>query len=395
MKNKKSFALVFFALFLMMLGNGIIIPVFPYYVKSMGASAFQLGLLLTVYSLCQFICAPIWGRYSDKVGRKPLLMLGIAGYAVSFIIYGLAHALWLLFIARIAGGVLSAAVMPTAMAYIGDITTEEQRGSGMGLMGASMGLGMVMGPALGGILSGISFTFPFFFAAGLAMANVLTIFILLKESLTREKRIQQLEEVTDDSGISIFLSELQTPLVQFFIMLFLASVAHSMNEATYALFMQNKIGMGAKEAGWAFMVAGIVMVILQGLLVGKMINRLGEKKTIVIGLSAMAIGLALLLHSFNTFTAILFLAVFCCGMGLIRPSTSSAVSKNAANQGRSLGVMQGFDSLGRVVGPAFGGFLLDLNWSYAYIGAVIIALLAVICFKAYDYLHSKEAWVVD
>ena len=194
MKNKKSFALVFFALFLMMLGNGIIIPVFPYYVKSMGASAFQLGLLLTVYSLCQFICAPIWGRYSDKVGRKPLLMLGIAGYAVSFIIYGLAHVLWLLFIARIAGGVLSAAVMPTAMAYIGDITTEEQRGSGMGLMGASMGLGMVMGPALGGILSGISFTFPFFFAAGLAMANVLTIFILLKESLTREKGYSSLRK---------------------------------------------------------------------------------------------------------------------------------------------------------------------------------------------------------
>jgi multidrug resistance protein len=390
-EDKKSFFLVFFALFLMMLGNGIIIPVFPYYVKSMGASAFQLGLLLTVYALCQFIFAPIWGRYSDKVGRKPLLMLGITGYAVSFILYGLAHAIWLLFVARIAGGILSAAVMPTAMAYIGDVTTEEKRGSGMGLMGASMGLGMVMGPALGGILSGISFTFPFFFAAGLAILNVLTIFILLKESLTPEKRMQQQVDVADESGLSSILGELRTPLVQFFIMLFLASVAHSMNEATYALFMQNKIGMGAKEAGWAFMVAGIVMVILQGVLVGKMINRLGEKKTIVIGLSAMAVGLALLLYSFNIITAIIFLAVFCCGMGLIRPATSSAVSKGAVNQGRSLGAMQGFDSLGRVVGPAFGGFLLDLNWSYAYIGAVIMAILAVISFKAYDSIHSKAA----
>lgn len=379
----------------MMLGNGIIIPVFPYYVKNMGASAFQLGLLLTVYALCQFIFAPIWGRYSDKVGRKPLLILGISGYAVSFILYGLAQAIWLLFVARIAGGILSAAVMPTAMAYIGDVTTEEKRGSGMGLMGASMGLGMVMGPALGGILSEISFTFPFFFAAGLAIANVLTIFLLLKESLTPEKRmqLQQQDEAAGESGLGSLLSELRTPLVQFFIMLFLASVAHSMNEATYALFMQNKIGMGAKEAGWAFMVAGIVMVILQGLLVGKMINRLGEKKTIIIGLSAMAVGLALLLYSFNIYTAILFLAVFCCGMGLIRPATSSAVSKGTVNQGRSLGAMQGFDSLGRVVGPAFGGFLLDLNWSYAYITAVIVALLSVIFFKSYDYIKYKSTSV--
>jgi len=109
-----------------------------------------------------------------------------------------------------------------------------------------------MGPALGGILSGISFTFPFFLRPGWPWLTFLLFLFCLKESLTREKRIQQLEEVTDDSGISIFLSELRTPLVQFFIMLFLASVAHSMNEATYALFMQNKIGMGAKEAGWAF-----------------------------------------------------------------------------------------------------------------------------------------------
>lgn len=205
----------------MMLGNGIIIPVFPYYVQNMGANAFQLGLLLTIYALCQFIFAPIWGRYSDKVGRKPLLMLGIAGYAVSFILYGLADALWILFVARIAGGILSAAVMPTAMAYIGDITTEEQRGSGMGLMGASMGLGMVMGPALGGILSGISYAFPFFFAAGLAIANVLTVFILLKESLTAEVRMRQQEEAAN-KGKGCFgsiLGELRTPLIQLFIML--------------------------------------------------------------------------------------------------------------------------------------------------------------------------------
>jgi DHA1 family multidrug resistance protein-like MFS transporter len=390
MKDRKSFALVFFALFLMMLGNGIIIPVFPYYVKNMGASAFQLGLLLTVYSLCQFIFAPIWGRYSDRVGRKPLLLLGIAGYAVSFILYGLAHSLWVLFAARIAGGILSAAVMPTAMAYIGDVTTKEQRGSSMGFMGASMGLGMVMGPALGGIFSGISFTFPFFFAAGLAIVNDLTIFLFLKESLPPEKRTQQQEKAAVESGLSSLLGELRTPLFQFFIMIFLASVAHSMNEATYALFMQAKINMGAKEAGWAFMVAGIVMVILQGLLVGRMINSLGEKKTIVIGLCSMAAGLVLLLHSYNILTAIIFLAVFCCGMGLIRPATSSAVSKGAVNQGRSLGAMQGFDSLGRVVGPALGGFLLDVNLFYAYLAAAAIALVAVICFKGYDYLWGRE-----
>ncbi len=373
----------------MMLGNGIIIPVLPYYVQNMGANAFQLGLLLTVYALCQFIFAPLWGRYSDKVGRKPLLMLGLTGYGISFVLFGLAETLWLLFVARIAGGILSAAVMPTAMAYIGDVTSKDERGSGMGLMGASMGLGMVMGPALGGILSGISFTFPFFFAAGLAMANVFMVFTLLKESLTAEKRMEQQEKTTAESGAATTLSELRTPLIQFFIMLFLASVAHSMNEATFALFMQNKVGMGAREVGWAFMVSGVVMVILQGLLVGKLINRLGEKKTIVMALGIMVVGFVLLLYSTSIFTAIISLAVFCCGMGLVRPSASSAVSKAATNQGRSLGAMQSFDSLGRVVGPSLGGFLLDVNWSYAYLGAAIIAVVAIITFKVYDRIHSK------
>ncbi len=186
--NRRALVLLFLTMFIVMVGFGVIMPILPFYAESMGASATALGLLFAVYSLIQFFFAPIWGQVSDRIGRKPPLLIGLLGFSVSFFLFGLATELWMLFAARILGGLLSAAVLPTVMAYIADTTDEEHRGGGMGILGAAMGMGVTFGPVIGGFLGEISPALPFFFAAGLAATVSAVMFFVLPESLPPEAR---------------------------------------------------------------------------------------------------------------------------------------------------------------------------------------------------------------
>ena len=191
METKRALPILFLVMFLVMIGFGIIIPVLPFYAEEMGASPTQLGLLMAVYSLMQLIFAPFWGKLSDRIGRKPIMMVGIAGLSLSFFIQAMSTELWMLFAARIIGGILSSANMPTAMAYVADITTPENRGKGMGIIGAAVGLGFVFGPAIGGIFSKTSMSMPFYLAGGTSLITLIIIFFLLKESLQRTKENNQ------------------------------------------------------------------------------------------------------------------------------------------------------------------------------------------------------------
>ena len=175
LETKKALPILFAVMFLVMVGFGIIIPVLPFYAENIGASSLQLGLLMAVYSVMQFLFAPMWGRISDRIGRKPVMMIGIFGLAVSFFLMGLSSELWMLFAARVIGGFLSSANMPTVTAYVADITTPEDRGKGMGVVGAAIGLGFIFGPAIGGIFSKTSLNMPFYIAGA---ASLLTFFIV-------------------------------------------------------------------------------------------------------------------------------------------------------------------------------------------------------------------------
>src|SRR5690606_19112722 len=161
LETKKALPILFAVMFFVMVGFGIIIPVLPFYAETMGASPAELGFLMAVYSLMQLLFAPMWGRISDRIGRKPVILTGIFGLAISFFLMALSTQLWMLFAARIIGGFLSSANMPTVMAYVADITTDEDRGKGMGIIGASVGLGFILGPAIGGIFSKSSLSLPF------------------------------------------------------------------------------------------------------------------------------------------------------------------------------------------------------------------------------------------
>ncbi len=188
MQQKGALPILFVVMFLVMIGFGIIIPVLPFYAEQIGASPTELGWLMAVYSLMQLISAPMWGRISDRIGRKPVLMIGIAGLTLSFFLQALSTKLWMLFAARILGGLLSSANMPTAMAYVADITTEDNRGKGMGVIGAATGLGFVFGPAIGGVFSKISLNTPFYLAGGFSFITLILVLLILKEPSHKDSK---------------------------------------------------------------------------------------------------------------------------------------------------------------------------------------------------------------
>ena len=373
METKKALPILFLVMFLVMVGFGIIIPVLPFYAEEIGANPTELGLLMAVYSLMQLIFAPIWGQISDRIGRKPVMMLGIAGLAISFFIQAVSTQLWMLFAARILGGILSSANMPTAMAYVADITTEENRGKGMGIIGAATGLGFVFGPAIGGIFSKISLNMPFYLASGSSLITLFLVLILLKESKqTGSETIQKKPS---------FWKALNGHTSILFFVQFLISLSLSGLEATFAYFAAKRAGLDSIQLGYIFMIMGFGSALVQGGLVGRLTKKYGESTVIQGGMivSAIGFGLILLVHSFST--AAIFLTIFGLGNGVIRPSVSSLLTKTSTTgHGRATGLLSSFDSLGRIIGPPLGGWLFSLTIGLPYISGVIITFVALVLF---------------
>lgn len=376
METKRALPILFLIMFLVMIGFGIIIPVLPFYAEEMGASPAQLGLLMAVYSLMQLIFAPFWGRLSDRIGRKPVMMIGIAGLSLSFFIQAMSTELWMLFAARIIGGLLSSANMPTAMAYVADITTPENRGKGMGIVGAAVGLGFVFGPAIGGIFSKSSMSMPFYLAGASSLITLVIISFLLKESLQKDNAVQGKKE----SRWKAFSG----PASVLFILQLFISLSLSGLEATFAYFAAKKAGLGATQLGYIFMIMGFAGAMVQGGLVGRLTKKYGEGTVIQGGIivSAIGFGLILLVDSFTT--AAIFLSIFGIGNGVIRPSVSSLLTKTTdAGHGSATGLLSSFDSLGRIVGPPLGGWLFSLSIGLPYISGAIISIIALVLYQFY------------
>lgn len=368
-----------------MVGFGIIIPVLPFYAETMGASPAELGFLMAVYSLMQLLFAPMWGRISDRIGRKPVILTGIFGLAISFFLMALSTQLWMLFAARIIGGFLSSANMPTVMAYVADITTDEDRGKGMGIIGASVGLGFILGPAIGGIFSKSSLSLPFFVAGISSFVTFLLVLFLLKESLQPEElrerqrvNISVFKQLTNANGILYFL--------QFFISMSLAGL-----EATFAYFVARKIGMGTVELGYLFMIMGFAGALVQGGLVGVLTKKLGEGFVIQIGIIVSAIGFGLILLIQDFLTAAIFLSIFGIGNGVIRPSVSALLTKTSSTgHGSTTGLLSSMDSLGRIIGPPLGGWLFAFSMGLPYIAGIIFSIFAYMLFKFYQINQYRK-----
>lgn len=370
------------------LGFGIIIPVIPYYVRDMGASALDNGLLMATMSAAQLIFAPVWGRISDRIGRKPVMITGLIGFGLSFLWLALATDLWMLYVAQLIGGAISAGIWPACLAYIADISSPGERGKYMGLMGAASGAGMIFGPAISSFFTTWGLTAPFYAAAAIGFITAAFTFIFLSES---RKPLANVANTKKLSMSTAFRSHLA---VFFFIMLF-SSFALACMDATFTYFIMDKFGIsetaspmpfltghltlsGPAVSGIIFTFMGIVLVVTQGFIVGRSIQMLGEEKTILAGLMLMIAGFILVLIAPELITLTLFVCLLSIGISIIQPCLNTLISKrtDADNQGAMLGLLGSFNSLGRVFGPIAGGAAYTIAMSLPYIGSAVISGIA-------------------
>lgn len=364
-------------LFLVMVGFGIIIPIMPFFLTSLGGNASVLGLFMATYSLMHLLFAPFWGRLSDRIGRRPVILIGLSGYGITFILFGFTDQLGMMFAIRILSGAISSATLPTALAYVADITEEDERSKGIGLMTAAMGLGMIIGPALGGWLGQQQFSLPFFVAGGLALIIWPFAFLYLPETLIPAKSIPQ--NITPNTTTT----ELTSTLFLLFMLILILNFSTTMFEATFVYFAARRAAFGPKEIGLLFTVLGIIAVIIQGGLIGRLSKRFGDMNLMKGGLLISAAGLILILFSSDMVSLLLTSAIYHIGTSLIGPSSSSLVTQySKQNLGTSLGIMQSFGSLGRIAGPVTGGILYEFDILIPYITGAFILIIVYLIINA-------------
>ncbi len=362
--NRSPLIVILTTVFIDLVGFGIVIPVLPFYAEGtiFNATPRTIGLLFASYSVMQLIFSPILGGLSDKYGRRPVLLVSIIGTGIGFLVLGFARSLTMLFVGRILDGITGGNIS-TAQAYIADITTKENRATGMGLIGAAFGVGFVFGPAIGGILSRWGIQVPFLFAAGLCFANAILLYFRLPETVTAQRPATN--RAARGRGFGQLFESLKQPRLAFILTIyFLFVVAFSIMTTSFSLYTMFRFGYDAQHTGYLFAYVGIIAVIIQGGLIGRLVKRFGELPLIIVGALCFAISLfavpfvgpaagglgALLLGG----------GVFSMGNSLATPALTSLASKSAGaeEQGTVLGVTQSVASMARAIGPSVAALLI-------------------------------------
>ena len=350
--------ILFLTVFIDMVGFGIVVPVLPLYTERFGASPFTTGLLLAVYSGMGFIFSPVVGALSDRIGRRSILLLSTIGQATGFFIMGAATTLLWLFIARTIDGIFGANVSAT-QAYVADVTPPQDRSRALGLLGAAFGLGFICGPMLGGVLSLISLSAPFYFAGALAAANAVLIFFILPESLPLENR----SGLNRETFVTLFREGRGRVIVPLMAAYFFMMAGFSIMTAFFAIFTEDRFGYNASANGYIFAGVGVISVIVQGAMIGRLIKNFTEKGIALTGVALLACSM-FALPLVQTLTTLLLVGTgIAVGNSFINPTMNGLVSRSVNKywQGRVLGLMQACASLGRFFGPLIGGWFLVFN----------------------------------
>lgn len=376
MFKNRNLAILFFSLVVSMLGFGIIIPILPFYVEKFGGGGAEMGMLMTIFSAVQFIFSPIWGSLSDRIGRKPVLIIGALGNALSMIVMGFAANYWILFSARALAGMLSSATMPAAMAFISDSTDERQRGGGMGIVGAAFGVGMTLGPGIGGVMADMSLQAPFFFAAGTSILAMILIWMSLPETLSAEKRSASHHQVRG-LDLRLMWKSLFGPIGFLLILAFLHNFALTNFEGIFGFYAQKRYNFDPPTIGLIMTVVGLISAVVQGILTGPATRRFGDAAVIRASLFASVLGFLSMLAAPTLGWVLVTCGFFVLSNSMLRPGVASLTSKRAdIPQGAAMGLSNAYMSLGRIVGPLWAGNVLDLNLSYPFLTGALIMLLA-------------------
>ncbi len=376
---------LFFIVFIDLIGFGIIIPLLPFYAEYYQASPEMVGLVMATYSFTQFLAAPFWGRLSDRIGRRPVLLISLAGAAAAYVWMGFAESLWMLFAVRAVGGAMAGNIS-AAFAYVADITTRENRAKGMGMIGAAFGLGFIAGPAIGGILAGpdpinADFQSPAFAAAALSGLALIMALVKLKESLPAETRAR-LAAKPPNKRLSMFRDAWERPHIGLLLMLtFLATFAFAGMESTFAMWSRRQFGWGPLQNGYLFAYVGLLSALIQGGLLGRLARRFGEEHLIIHGALALAVGIFLIPFSNTLWILLIAMTIAGYGFSIISPSLNSLISLQAGEdeQGAIMGVTRSASTMARFTGPAWAGFLFGtLGRDGPYFGGAIIMVVVVL-----------------
>lgn len=375
MKNKSSILILNLVSFVVSLGYSLVLPVMPYYMESLGAGGKELGWLTAIYALAQTICASFWGALSDRIGRKPVLCIGMLGYAVSLFLFGLASSIETLFIARGLSGILSSAAAAAAMAYVGDSVSNEDRSKNMGQLGAAMSVGTVIGPVIGGSLARFAIALPFFIGAAISGVAFILILTILPESFTHSNTSKSITR-------SVMLNTLLGPAKTVLILIFLSRLCQTGFQNIIGLYLLDKFRLSTQQIGLIWMVLAISLVISQGILTGFLAKKFSDIKLIGMGLIGGAVFINAMMLSTGFFSAMLILVMLAISIALTIPTLNASLSRMAEqNKGTVMGIGTTIGNLSKVIGPLLFGYLYEVNIELPYaIGGAIFFLAAALCF---------------
>jgi len=390
--------ILFLIVFIDLIGFGIIIPLLPFYAEYFQASPEMVGLMMATYSFTQFLAAPFWGQLSDRIGRRPVLLVSLAGASASYVWLGFSESLWMLFAARAVGGAMAGNIS-AAFAYVADITTRENRAKGMGMIGAAFGLGFIAGPAIGGILAGsdpvnADFQSPAFAAAALSAAALLLAFGTLKESLSVEIR-QRLAQQPPQKRLSMFREAIKRPHLGLLLTLtFLSTFVFAGLESTFAMWSRRQFGWGPEQNGYLFAFVGLLSALIQGGLIGRLARKFGEAGLIIQGALALAIGIAMIPFSSSVVMLVIAMSIAGYGFSVISPALNSLISLQAGDDemGGIMGVTRSASTMARFIGPAWAGFLfgtLGRDWPY-FGGALVMVIVLILGAKTLKTLSDSK-----
>lgn len=363
-------------MFIAMLGIGLIIPVLPEFLREFETSRSTAGYLIAAFGVTQFICSPLAGELSDKYGRKIMMVTGLALFTLSNFIFAMAGEVYWLYISRLIGGVGAAAMIPSMLAYVADITSEENRGKGLGQLGAAMSLGFVIGPGAGGFLAELGVRMPFYVSAAAGAVAAVCTLLLVPESLSEEARAKARHAGVKRENIwRQFGKSFNSSYFVLLVLVFTLTFGLINFEAIFPLFVDEKFGYTTLQISIIITTGALAGSIIQALFIGKLIQRFGEKRLINWTFLLSAVSLLLMLLSGNFVYMLLLTAVFITLTSIMRPAINTLLSKSAGDeQGFVAGMNNAYMSLGNIFGPAVAGLLFDIDLNAPYLlGAAVLA----------------------
>ncbi|MEK3795669.1 MFS transporter [Paenibacillus sp. FSL R7-0204] len=379
LKNRGAMLLLMLNIFLAFTGIGLVVPIMPTYMNELGIGGSVVGLLVAAFSLTQLLVSPFAGRLSDKMGRKKIIVGGLAVFAFSELLFGLADASWVLFVSRMLGGVGAAMIMPAVMAYVADTTSSEERAQGMGFINAAITTGFIIGPGIGGYLAELGIRVPFFVAAGAAAIVAVITLLVLPESRSAELREEaRTMKGNKDSLIIQLMRSYREPYFFGLIIVFVLSFGLANYETVFGLFVDHKFGFTPKDIAFVLTFGSIAGAVVQITAFSWILNKFGESRVIsaCLMIAGLSILLTLFVHGFVAIVSVTFVVFL--AMDILRPAVGTQLSKMAddSQQGLVMGMNSAYTSLGNIAGPIVAGVLFDLDINFPYAVAALVLFIS-------------------